>query len=265
MSEPIHLQLEVRQETINPKSFIEAIRNFWGILRDLDAAITGDPRGTISWGIESLTKDSPADIAFIGQPRLGAQDITAKIQDDCIKGLNLLTEAGDIWPSYSHAAITKIEHLAKLQTAQQRYRIDTIRIFTNGGRATVEPKTLENIRVLTGIKYESIGSIVGNLDSITVHRGNEFRVWEEVAGRPVTCRFAREKLGDVKDKLGRRVIVYGGIKANNKGQPTLIIVDEFELYPEESKLPSIEQMSGLVEDFTNGLSLKDYMEEIRNG
>ena len=166
---------------------------------------------------------------------------------------------------YSDAVIFKIKRLARLQGIRQKARISEIQVSSDHNVATLEPQVIEAIRAFTEVKYESIGSIVGNLDSITIHRGNEFRVWDETIGRPVTCRFPSKMLQEVKEKLGNRVLVHGEVKANFRGEPTVIIVQGFESYPDESTLPTIEEMSGLVDDFTGGVALKDFLEEIRNG
>ena len=46
------------------------------------------------------------------------------------------------------------------------------------------------------------------------------------------------------------------------GQPTAIYVHGFDLYADEARLPSIEEMSELVDDFTGSMSLKDHLEEM---
>ena len=262
----INLQLDGHNEILSPSTFLNAMRYFWGMLRDLDAAMSHDARGSIRWEIQSLRKDSPAVITFRGRSlsesvALESPDGVLALESACVVGLRQLSEA-DRLPNYSDAAVSKALQLAKLHSRRRRDALRGIRVFTDNDSVEVGPHTVEGIKSLTAIRYESTGSIVGNLDSITVHRGAEFRLWEETHGRPVTCRFESDLLDQVKDALGRRVLIYGEIRSNYLGQPTVIQAQGLENYPEDSELPTIEQMSGFVEDFTGGVSLRVYFEDI---
>lgn len=265
MPDNISLQLHGQNEWLHPRSLIEAVRHFWGVLQDLDAAISEDTRGSVSWHIESLSMASPAIVKFGGQSRLANSNHLRAIEAELIAGLDLINEAGLRRPAYSDAALGKLHKLAKLQRAKADARLDLIEVFTMDGRVRVGPETLEGIRMLTSVRYETRGSIVGNLESISIHRGNEFRVWEEVSGRPVRCLFAEGMLDSIKKALGKRVLVFGDVRTNHRGEHMSVIVEGYENYPSEEELPTIEEMSGLIDDFTRGLSLGDYIEEIRNG
>ena len=74
-----------------------------------------------------------------------------------------------------------------------------------------------------------------------------------------------ERAYDIYSRLLKeRVVVYGKLNSNSAGLPISIMADEFEAVPKRH-LPTIEEMSGLVEDFTEGMSLKEYMEILSNG
>ena len=263
MTTCISLRLDGAEETLSPSAFTSAVKYFSDTLQELDTSISNNPRGTVRWSIEALTKSSPAVVTFSAQPMLSAENYAPKIQEVCLSGVRQLTERAD-WPSqYSDAALSKLNSLAKLHCSEKRSGLSLIEIVVNGQSAAIGPDTCENIQRLTGEGYESMGSIVGNLDAITVHQTNEFRVWEEVTQSPVRCRFEGMMLQEITNALGRRVLVYGSIKTNYRGQKTSIQVHGLELYPDESELPSIEDMSGLVDDFTGGLELGDYIESVR--
>jgi hypothetical protein len=71
-------------------------------------------------------------------------------------------------------------------------------------------------------------------------------------------------LDKVKDGLRRAVVVHGLVKWNALGHPISIVVEGMETV-EPPREMTIEEVSGVVEDFTGGLSLADYLEELRNG
>jgi hypothetical protein len=98
-----------------------------------------------------------------------------------------------------------------------------------------------------------------------LRRGQEFRVWEEVTGQAVICRFGAGLFEQVKQALGRRVLVYGMMISNAIGAPTSIAVEDIELYPSEEELPTIEEISGIVPNLTEGKSLAEYLRDVSDG
>lgn len=117
--------------------------------------------------------------------------------------------------------------------------------------ASVGLTTLANIQTIKGPTYESLGSVAGKLDAISVHRAFEFRIWSDQTGKPVTCRFAESLLDTVKEALRQKVLVVGHVKYNALGQPITIAAQAIERQA-TSREPTIEEVSGLVEDFTGG-------------
>ena len=259
----INLRLEGHDEVLNPNTYINALRHFWGMLRDLDLAISKGRTGSIHWEIESISKNSPAVVTFRGRS-LTAPDSLDRVERSCIVGLKQLSQ-GQRLPDYSDAAVKKALQLASLHSHRKPGGLNLIQVSTDSNEVDVGPHTVDGIQSLIKVKYESLGSIVGNLDSISVHRGNEFRVWEELEGRPVTCRFPDILLERAKEALGSRVLVHGDIKSNFRGQRTLVMVHGFEPYPQNSELHTIEQMSGIIDDLTDGMPLGEYIEDIRRG
>lgn len=115
--------------------------------------------------------------------------------------------------------------------------------------------------IINSPKYSSFGSVTGDLESITVHNASEFRVWDELTGKPVRCKFEVEQDQMVKDLLRKRVTVSGEILSNSAGMP--ISLKLMTLVPAtDHALPTIEEMRGSIKDFTEGRPLKEYMEEI---
>ena len=128
----------------------------------------------------------------------------------------------------------------------------------------IDEETLKHVNDLTGTKEQSFGSVTGNLDAITVHRSNEFRVWDENTDRAVTCRFGAKMEDEIKRLLRSRVLVHGLVHSNEIGQATAIDVDGIEASTPDHLLPTIEEMSGIVDDFTEGLPLGEFLDHMRN-
>lgn len=263
MTGSVKLRIEGQEEILNPTTFLNAVKYFWGMLRDLDSAVTQGQSNAVAWEIEALSKSSPALIAFRGRSHTDAENLV-RIEQTCMRGLVQLSK-GERLPHYSDSAIRNALRLARLHNLKRRDGLRLIQVFSDTQQIELGPHTVKGIESLTNVTYESIGSVVGNLDSISVHRGNEFRVWEEQEAHAVTCRFPSDLLEQAKQALGSRVLVYGDVKSNSRGQRMSVMVHGIEPYPRDFDLPSIEQMSGIIDNFTNGLSIGEYIEEIRRG
>jgi hypothetical protein len=259
MAGNIDITLRSYSERYNARLLLRAAQAFVGLLHDLDVAISADTRGTIEWEIVTLQKASPARFGFVGKTRLlGGVDHSNEVGERCVRGIALLTDKAERDPFYSEAALRKAYSLARL-------RLDVfaqITVQTPRSEVSIEPAIAEHILDLTKEDDEEFGSVLGGLDSISVHRGNEFRVWDEVDGRAVLCRFPDALLDSAKESLKRRVLVFGTLRKNRIGQVGSIAVDGMESYPADEELPTIEEMSGSIPGITDGLSLRDYLKRL---
>lgn len=261
MADTIFLRVGT-EDRIPLTAFIDSLRNFLLVLQDLDATISHDSRGSMIWEVVSLQKNSPPVIGVAPkQKRAQDRNVSEVVEEQLITNTRLLLSSGERNQYMSDAALTRVERLAKLTP-----KVGTMAIYLNGSgvikdEADITENTLKNVRQLTGVKYSAYGSIVGSLDAITVHKGNEFRVWDETTKKPVRCKFDEGALDHVKSLLKGRVLVSGIVQSNSAGNPIVISVEDLEAAPKRI-LPTIEEMSGLVEDFTAGKSLKEYMKEL---
>jgi len=263
-SEPLYLVLEGHNHVLRPDAFVDAVQGFVRFLREMDASVSNNPRGTVAWEIVSLTKSSPAVVGFKATPRKTREprrDYSEAIRQDVVVGLDLLSKRPERLRTYTDRALDRTEYLAKLRSND---RFDEVRVLADKADVNVGISTLANIQIIKGPTYESAGSVVGMLEQISVHRSFEFRIWSETTGKPVTCRFGEEMFDQVKEALRRRVAVHGLVKWNALGHPISVVVEGMKTLEPEREM-TIEEVSGAVEDFTGGLSLEDYLEELRNG
>jgi hypothetical protein len=245
-------------------AFIDSLRYFLGILRDFDATISKDPHGTATWDVVSLQQQSPPVVGVSPSLKHGKPDISDTIEHQIIESTNHLTNTGERNPFVSDSALEKIERLA---LRAKEFGPHLIFVNANGRpkqESPVTEKTLEKVQQITGIRYSAFGSITGDLGEIFVHNKNEFRVWDETTGKPVRCKFETpEQEKKIKDLLRSRVVVSGIINSNAIGVPVSMEMEALEPSIKRA-LPTIDEMRGLVENFTGGKSLKDYLEEIAN-
>ena len=242
-------------------AFIESLRDFLGILRDFDATISKDKRGSVIWEVVSLQQSSPPIVGVSPASRSNRmRDMSAVVEAQVLQNTDLLTSGREPTQFMSSSALDRLEALA-----QKTKRYGSSAVFVNGSgpkqESHITEKTLEYVQRLTGVTFSGYGSIVGSLESITVHERNEFRVWDETTHKAVTCKFQPSQEDSIKQLLRKRVNVSGTIHANSAGVPVKLDAERLEPAEERAR-PTIQEMSGLVSDFTEGKTLREYLGSI---
>lgn len=267
MPETIYLRVGTNDE-IALSAFIEALQNFLHALKDLDSTLSQNIYGSLIWNVVSLEKHSPPLVGVKPQQKpsfakAGHPDLSHKVEAEFIDNARRLATTGDRSDVLSDAALKRIERLA---SKTQILGPMSVFLSNNGPSAPIDEtqittRTLENVQRLTSARYTAFGSIKGSLDAISVHRAYEFRVWDEKSHKPITCKFDPNEIEKVKALLKARVTVTGMLTSNSAGNVISISAEEIIPTPKR-QLPTIHEMSGLVKDFTDGKSLKEYMEEL---
>ncbi len=259
MSSTIYFQLGNR-DRVALRAFIDTLKDFLGILLNLDATLSREPHGTVVWEVVFLKKESPPIIGVMGTPRREFVDVSMSVTGQLLENTRLLNLTADRTSFFSDSALLQLERIAK-----KTKKLGNVTVYTDREesrqKSVISESTLENVKKLTGVKYTSYGSVAGSLDAITVHNANEFRVWDENSRKPVRCRFNPNMEDQIKQLLRSPVIVSGMIHSNSSGNPVYVDVEEMHSQGSE-QLPTIREMSGIVDDFTEGKSLKQYLEDL---
>jgi hypothetical protein len=248
-------------DKITLNGFIECLRGFLGVLQDLDAALANDKSGSAIWEVTFLRKGSPPIVGITpAQRHRDRPNLGEAVEAQFIDGVTALTIRGDRGDLISDSALLRLK-----KVAAQTKRIGSHAVYVNGAgelhrETAITETTFRNVAELTDPRYSAFGSIVGKLEAISVHKGDEFRVWDRATGRPVTCKFSTEWEEGIKKLLRQTVTVSGTIHANSQGTPISLDLEGLDAFA-ESTLPSIREMSGLVENFTLGKTLKEYLED----
>jgi hypothetical protein len=250
-------------DQITLSAFITKLHVFLGLLQDFDSVLSESTKGSMKWELSSLTKSSPPVVGVTPIPRrLHAPDLSSAIQEQVFSNLRSLAVSSERNVRMPDAALMKVKRLA---TGVKR--LGPSAIYVNGGgqvkrEQQITEATLKHVKELTDAKYSAYGSIVGKLESLSVHNGHEFRVWDEKRGKPVVCRFKPERMAQVKNLLPATVEVSGIVHFNSAGSPISLDLEELEMESSDRAVPTIQEMSGLVEDFTGGRTLKEFLEDM---
>jgi len=247
--------------TVELPELAGALGNFLGLLQEVDSTVSEKKSGHLRWRVTTLQND-PSPLVGVTPilVRPAFIDTSFRVEREIINNVVSLTEKGERNRYLSDAALTRVEKIAKTATKIGDSVIYTAKKEGIALSTRVTAKTLTQVRDLTNIRSTSYGTVIGNLDSISVHHGLEFRVWDENIKRPVRCRFSEKQKASALALLGSRVIVSGMVSADRYGQPVSMSIETLDGAALEA-LPSIEEMIGLLPDLTGGLSLRDFLED----
>ncbi len=261
MAEPIYMRIG-EGNRIDLPEFVRATGNFLGLLQEVDSSVAERKTGNLRWPITTLER-TPFPIIGVTPlvvRRRSVMDTSEQVEREIIANVGSITERGERNKYLSDAALTRVEKLAK---TAPKLGISTI--YTNTKNinltTTITVKTLTQVQDLTNPKSVSFGTVVGNLDTISVHSGLEFRVWDDETKRPVRCYLHPKQKAQAMDLLGAKVLVTGMVKADRYGRPLSMVVETFDSFSSPANLPTIEEMRGLIPDFTGGLSLQEFFED----
>jgi hypothetical protein len=266
MSDTIFLRIGNSDEITLP-ALVDSLFLFKGLLQNFDAAIAGKIGGLVEWEVVSLQKNSPAVLGVRARSKYKKRPVLAehiiRIKADVLRNLTLLRTGTDCTQYMSDDSLLRVEKLAR-----KTERLGPMLVYSGEAKALesseINNKTLANIRELTATSYSAYGTLTGNLQSISVRRGNEFRIWERATDKPISCKFASSIQDEVVTNLLRKEVeVSGTIDFNSKGVPVRVhLENEAPVEVKERTYPSIAEMKGLIHDFTGGVTLKEYLEEI---
>jgi hypothetical protein len=260
MAEPIFLRIG-EGTTIELADFWRATGNFLGLLQEVDSSVAHRKNGNLRWRITTL-RDTPSPLIGVTPfLRRALTDISEKVEREIITNIVSITERGERNNYLSDAALTRVEKLAKTAPKMGPSTIYTTSDESIKLTTVVTVQTLNQVKDLTVPRSISFGTVTGNLDTISVHNGLEFRVWDEETKRPVRCYLDSSLRSRAMERLGMKVLVTGMVKADRYGRPLSMQVETFDLVSPPAELPTIEEMRGLIPDFTGGLSLEDFFED----
>lgn len=121
------------------------------------------------------------------------------------------------------------------------------------GGTRITSQFVESIDDILSKNYISHGSVMGTIEKLDIHGRNVFALFPMPDEKQIVCEFPVEYLDLVCSAINRKVTVWGTLKYKHNGvYPIHINVDDIDIHPEESELPTFESMRGCLEQ-TGGL------------
>jgi hypothetical protein len=196
------------------------------------------------------------DVSLVDMQEM--EPVARQLEERYLAGLTALEEHAAIPIEFTYKAIEAAQRLGSIFSDSVR----AVDIQTTVGRAQITERMLANIKEISRRGYRALGSIEGIVVGITLARRRPtFMVRKSADNVIIDCVFAMDRLDDVKEALGKRVLVSGEITYNWRGDMSEVSpVTLIRLLGKESS-PSIEQITGLEPDITDGLPSGRYVRE----
>ena len=231
------IEIKIDGKKLTPDKFLEAAKSFFDLIEGVAKNVTAKP---INWGVE-VDKGSAVLRATVQNPSVDSTEAIAAI----CQGVRSLRSGVKTIPRY----FTKNEVNASRRLTAIVDGTDVKSIFLKNGSDGEE--MLKNIittadAILTGEATTAFGSIEGVLDSMSLKHGFSCSIQDVSYRREIVCYFTKSDAAEeAKKGFGKRVLAGGLIRYASEGHPTSISVDTFRIFPEESELPTIEEVQAL--------------------
>lgn len=259
---PSRVVLSFQSDFIPMHTFASTVRGLEEMLYEIDREISG--KFTVEWGIRELKSREKGIVAI---PRIAGKklhDNSDLIIPAFLTGLRTIRSAATRPNHFSDDALMNAKEIATSVNGDIRQIKVTGSLNGKLSRPIMLTQQLaKNVDKVIGPRYQSIGSVEGILEMISIRRYNRFGITHEISGRMVNCRFSPDLLDQVTSLLGRRVIASGFVHYNSHHDPVRVDVEWIRPLRPSKELPSIDEIGGSDPDFTDGLSTIEYLKALR--
>lgn len=247
MAEPISqptISLDLEGQRLPADDFLEAVRAFLDILRDVDIQTTSIAGGSLEWVIEDLSGGS-AHLTVSPRPR-GPKTpfgIGRTVANRFRDGVRQVASTAERPPFFSETGMRRALQLTAL-LKENGIREITFRV--DGERVPVGQQLARNVRDVVEGTMHAIGSIEGRLETLSVHGRPYFNVYDSVTGRAVQCSIPEELIETAHRAFNQRVQVRGLITTRPNGEVMSMRVREIATFPDPRSLPTVDDIRGIL-------------------
>lgn len=236
---PTDLTLDV-SDALSPEEFLLAVRNFIGYVAEITAAqaIEGE---AVHWTVKvrqgsnliGVEPDAAASPSRVGMIYRAARHAPAAIA------------SGDVASAgVTEKAVAHLKALADLAVDRPDVHVA---LWVQRERVAIGHDIKRQIEEDAESEYQDWGALEGRLDAIQDKSGRlKIRVRDLMYRKPVACRVPESLIAKVMAGFRRRVEIEGLVHFRPDGTPLWIDAERIEILPEDSELPDMVTMRGLL-------------------
>lgn len=184
-----------------------------------------------------------------------------------VRGAHTLTEQPVVPELFAPKTVTRLGALAEPRDGVQTVSLATYNGRTNAQVVLSEP-VKENAAAAVKPFEVAYGSVSGTLYGVRDARGKTVRVTvRDTIGRQAIEGIVPESMAEeLRSAWRHRVVLSGKVRRNARGQAIRIDVDRLELLPEGNLgRPSTGALLGVGADWLDGMTVDDFLREVRRG
>jgi hypothetical protein len=240
---PTDLTLEIG-ENLSPERFMAAARAFFGYVQEISHAIAPEAQ-PVRWIVR--VREGSALLAVDPSPSV-PQEITSRIYARAEQGIRRLIDRNINDSGLSEPALKYLRTLSEMTEAGPNKAAPIpIRVWVQRRPISLDTNIASTIREEWRADYNDYGTIEGRLESIQESYGAlQFYIRDVMLRQRVRCYFPEELLPAVFDTFRKRVEVSGVIHYRKNGTPVSIEVEQILGLPDDSELPSAEDVRGIL-------------------
>jgi hypothetical protein len=229
--------------------FIHIIQSVSALVRDVAEGMSPAGAG-VRWTISDVHH---SNVTLELEPRAGRDDVPPdvllKVADAIVEGMAIIAHGAERPAYFTDGALAQAKALSKtLDDDVRGVYFRRRRNGSSGETVRVTSQVAANVDEIIGPQLESFGTVEGRLQGVMTHGKRLFYVWDALTNRRVECQFGdRIKLDEVIAAYEKRVAVRGLIRRTKTGEKINIEVSELRVFPDESELPSVSDVQGIIE------------------
>ncbi len=236
---PSDLTLEVGVN-LSPDRFMAATRAFFGYVEEVCRAISDD--NATKWVV--CVREGSALIGMEPAPVIPIEVVRA-VYAKAETGVTQLA-SGDIeGAALSEVAIRHLKTLSDISLAD-RTRTIPVRLWVRKKPTDIGREVSRTIEEDWQVAYNDYGTIEGRLEAIQDRGGLHLSVRDALLRQTVRCLVSEDLLNQAFENFRKRVEVSGLIRYRKNGIPVSIKVDSFEALPDDSTLPTLRDVRGVL-------------------
>lgn len=246
MDTTLKVCLSGRSDQISPATMAAAFSAF--------ATLLDAPNNDIHW---QMTQVSIGSLTLAASPCGQTRDEELEGFTELVSGLKFHAMTGKVPDSWSDKGREALKNLGDLTTEPGVESITAI-----AGNQTIafnaSPKDTPKIQVKT-----SIGSVTGKIDRINTRGGCEFGLIDETEKHPVRVIFQISQLEEIKQLVGKRVLVRGELTRNQQGRKESLQMRRIEEIEDHADLPTVDDLVGIWQAPRQAMSAEEIVQEMR--
>ncbi len=234
-------------DTIPLSTFIDAAQNLIGLLREVESAISG--RQQLVWYISELRMGSTTVEIMPSLISDDAVDQSPAVISATLMGMAKIEREPDRPEFFTDAALARAKDIAGVLNGH----VSKVLVF--GSSEAVKPKQVRitqrvaaNVDQLVGGTTTVWGGVEGTLETISIHGGSIFNVYDTINSQRVRCICSREMIDELAPHIGKRMMVCGEVRENAHGQAISVRVDSYRVLKARQELPQLDDIRGLLAD-----------------